>query len=179
MRSRRHGETHRHPVIEAQLNNLQEDTLLNAGVETTTHVRSKRDFLKYVLGGGLVAWAASLLYPLFSYLKPPPQADVEVTSVKAGTIAEIPKDSGKIVRFGNKPVILIRSANDQFHAFSAVCTHLDCTVQYKSDIGMIWCACHNGKYDLTGRNVSGPPPRPLEEYRVILQGQDIHISKKT
>jgi Rieske Fe-S protein len=151
---------------------------LNAAAGSTPQAQSKRDFLKFALGAGIVAWAGSLLYPLFSYLKPPPQAEVAVTSVKAGTIAEIPKDSGMIVRFGNKPVILIRSANDQFRAFSAVCTHLDCTVQYKSDIGMIWCACHNGKYDLSGRNVSGPPPRPLEEYRVIVKGQEIHISKK-
>ncbi len=84
-----------------------------------------------------------------------------------------------IVRFGNKPVLLVRSPTDQFRAFSAICTHLDCTVQYKSDIGMIWCACHNGKYDLSGRNVAGPPPRPLEEYRVVLQGDEIHITKTT
>ena len=140
---------------------------------------TKRDFLKYVLGGGLVAWAGALLYPIFSFLNPPRQPEAVVTSVKAGTLADIPRDSGMIVRFGNKPVLLVRSATDQLRAFSAICTHLDCTVQYKSDMGMIWCACHNGKYDLNGRNVSGPPPRPLEEYRVVLQGDEIHITKMT
>jgi len=141
--------------------------------------QERRDFLKIALGGGFVAWAAAVLYPVFSYLKPPVQAEVEVTSVKVGKLGGIEKDSGTIVRFGSKPVILIRTAAGDFHAFSATCTHLDCTVQYKKDLGVIWCACHNGKYDLTGRNISGPPPRPLDEYRVIVQGDEVFVSKKT
>ncbi|HTY37832.1 MAG TPA: Rieske (2Fe-2S) protein [Bacteroidota bacterium] len=138
----------------------------------------RRDFLKYVLGGGLLAWLAAVLYPVFAYLKPPKQAEVEVTSVKAGKVSAIEKDSGVIVRFGNKPVILVRNAAGEFRAFSATCTHLDCTVQYRKDMGLIWCACHNGRYDLNGRNVAGPPPRPLDEYRVVIQGDEVSISKK-
>ncbi len=139
----------------------------------------KRDFLKILLGGSLIAWAASILYPLFAYLKPPKQAEVEVSSVKAGKLSQIEKDSGTIVRFGNKPVILIRTAGGDLRAFSATCTHLDCTVQYRKDFGAIWCACHNGRYDLNGRNIAGPPPRPLDEYRVVVQGEEVLISKKT
>jgi Rieske Fe-S protein len=139
----------------------------------------RRNFLKYVLSGGLIALAGSVLYPLFAYLKPPKQGEVEVTSVSAGKISELEKDSGKIVKFGSKPVILVRTAADELRAFSATCTHLDCTVQYKKELGLIWCACHNGKYDLNGRNVSGPPPRPLDEYRVVLKGDEILVSKKS
>ncbi len=122
---------------------------------------------------------AAVLYPIFAYLKPPKQAEVEVTSVKAGKTSAIENESGTIIRFGNKPVILIRNASGDFRAFSATCTHLDCTVQYRKDMGLIWCACHNGRYDLNGRNVAGPPPRPLDEYRVVIQGEDILISKRT
>ncbi len=139
----------------------------------------KRDFLKYVLSGGLVALVGSILYPILAYLKPPIQAEVAVSSVKAGKVDAMEKDSGQIVKFGSKPVILIKTANDELRAFSATCTHLDCTVQYKKEMGLIWCACHNGKYDLNGRNVSGPPPRPLDEYRVTVQGGEIMISKKS
>ena len=139
---------------------------------------TRRGFLKYILGGGLIAWLAAVLYPIMAYLKPPQQAEVEVTSVKAGKVSAFEKDSGVIVRFGNKPVILVRNAAGEFRAFSATCTHLDCTVQFRKDMGLIWCACHNGRYDLNGRNVAGPPPRPLDEYRVIIQGEDISISKK-
>jgi Rieske Fe-S protein len=140
--------------------------------------QGKRDFLKIVLGGGVVAWLGTVIYPLVSYLRPPQQAEVEVKSVKAGPVSAIEKDSGTIVRFGSKPVILVRTADGNFKAFSATCTHLDCTVQYRKDMGMIWCACHNGRYDLSGRNIAGPPPRPLEEYRVTVQEGEIHISSK-
>ena len=139
--------------------------------------KSKRDFLKYFLGGSVLAWAATVLYPILAYLKPPSQGEVEVTSVKAGKVSEIGKDSAMIVRFGTKPVLLVRLAGGEFRAFSGTCTHLDCTVQYRKDMGSIWCACHNGKYDLAGRNIAGPPPRPLEPFRVILQGDDVFISK--
>ena len=140
--------------------------------------QSKRDFLRYLLSGSAFAWIAAVLYPVLAYMKPPKPAEVGVTSVKAGKLSEIEKDSGKIVKFGTKPVLLVRAADGTLRALSAICTHLDCTVQYRSDMGLIWCACHNGKYDLTGRNVSGPPPRPLDELRVVVQGDEIVISKK-
>jgi Rieske Fe-S protein len=141
--------------------------------------QSKRDFLEYILGGGLFAWVASVLYPVLAYLKPPKQAEVEVSSVKVGKLSDIANDSGQIVKFGTKPVILIRMANGDLHAYAATCTHLDCTVQYRPDMGMIWCACHNGKYDLNGRNVAGPPPRPLDEFRVVVQNEEVFVSKQT
>jgi Rieske Fe-S protein len=140
--------------------------------------QTKRDFLKIILSGGVIAFLGAVLYPIFEYLIPPKQAEVEVSSVKAGKVSEMEKDSGKIIKFGTKPVILIRTADGDLRAFSATCTHLDCTVQYRKDYGTIWCACHNGKYDLHGRNISGPPPRPLDELRVVVQGDDILISKK-
>ncbi len=141
--------------------------------------QSKRNFLKYILSGGLVALTASILYPILAYLKPPKHREVLVSSVKAGKLSEIEKDSGQIIKFGSKPVILIRTSTGDLKAFEATCTHLDCTVQYRKDMEMIWCACHNGKYDLSGRNVAGPPPRPLDEYRVTVQGEEVFISKKS
>ena len=138
---------------------------------------SRRGFLKYLLTGGLIGFAASIFYPLFSYLKPPKQTEVEVSSVLAGKITDFEPDKGKIIKFGSIPVILIRLKDKSFRAFTATCTHLGCTVQFRSDMGVIWCACHNGKYDLNGRNISGPPPRPLTEYSVIQKGKEIYISK--
>lgn len=146
--------------------------------QTSTKKTTRRGFLNYVMSITGIGLGASILYPLFSFLKPPKQNEVEVSSVLACKLSEIEKETHKIIRFGNKPVILIRTAEDKLVAFSAVCTHLDCTVQYKKEMGTIWCACHNGKYDLTGRNISGPPPRPLDPYVVNLKGEEIYISKK-
>ena len=147
------------------------------GVSPSMERTSKRDFLKLLLGGGGLAWLAAVVYPILAYLKPPVQGEVEVTSVKVGPLSGIEKNSGPIVRFGTRPVLLIRTATGELRALSATCTHLDCTVQYRKDLEAIWCACHNGTYDLNGRNISGPPPRPLEQYRVVLQGEDVYLSK--
>lgn len=146
----------------------------NTGVQET-----KRDFLKYVLGGSLVAWIASIVYPLLAYLNPPKAGEVEVSSVSAGKLDDMAKDSGTIIRFGTKPAIVVRTADGDVKAFSATCTHLDCTVQYKKEDGIIWCACHNGRFDLNGRNISGPPPRPLDEFRVTIKDGEVHISRKS
>ncbi|OGU30799.1 MAG: hypothetical protein A2X67_07260 [Ignavibacteria bacterium GWA2_55_11] len=139
----------------------------------------RRDLLKWLLGGSLVAWIASVAYPILAYLQPPKQNEVAVQSIKAGKLSEIELDSGRIVKFGTKPVILIRTNTNELKAFTATCTHLDCTVQYSKEKGIIWCACHNGQYDLTGRNIGGPPPKPLEEFRVLIQEDEVLISKNT
>jgi nitrite reductase/ring-hydroxylating ferredoxin subunit len=69
--------------------------------------------------------------------------------------------------FGGKPCLLIL-VDGAPRALSAVCTHLQCTVEYRPGHADIFCNCHNGVYDLNGRNIAGPPPRPLEVYKAVL-----------
>jgi Rieske Fe-S protein len=82
------------------------------------------------------------------------------------------------VPFGSAPVLLVRTPAGELRAFSATCTHLDCTVQYRPDLEHVWCACHNGHYDLEGRNIAGPPPRPLTPFDINLNGDEIVISRR-
>jgi Rieske Fe-S protein len=138
---------------------------------------SRRKFLNTLLGVGGIGGILSVFYPIFSYLIPPKTTEPRVNSVKAGSSSEFPTNSSKIIKFGRKPVILIKTVDNQYKALSASCTHLDCIVQYKTDSKQIWCACHNGTYDLNGRNISGPPPRPLEEYDVKVVKDEIIITK--
>jgi cytochrome b6-f complex iron-sulfur subunit len=136
-----------------------------------------RRWVNILLGSGIVASVVSFLYPAIRYILPPPVAESTSNSVVAAKVGELKNNNGKVFRFGSEPAILIHLASGQYRAFSAVCTHLGCTVQYRSDLQMIWCPCHNGMYNLTGRNVSGPPPRPLQEYGVHVQGDDIVVSR--
>jgi cytochrome b6-f complex iron-sulfur subunit len=136
-----------------------------------------RRWVNILLGGGVVASVVSFLYPAIRYILPPPVAESTSNSVVAAKVGELKNNNGKVFRFGSEPAILIHLASGQYRAFTAVCTHLGCTVQYRSDLQMIWCPCHNGMYNLTGRNVSGPPPRPLQEYGVHVQGDDIVVSR--
>ena len=140
--------------------------------------QKRRVLLQWLLGGGFTASVASFLYPVARFINPPDVPEASVNEVVAGTAKEFKTGSGKIVKFGSRPVLLIRLGESDWKAFSAVCTHLNCTVQYQEGKGQIWCACHNGLYDLSGKVVSGPPPRPLEEYSVNLRGQDVVISRR-
>lgn len=140
---------------------------------------TRKKFLNGLLTIGGIGSLGAILYPIFSFMNPPKIAEAEVNSVKAGNAADFSNNSAQIIKFGRKPVILIRTVNGEFKAFSATCTHLDCIVQYKSDSKQILCACHNGLYDLNGRNISGPPPKPLEEFSVRVVKDEIIITQQT
>ncbi len=139
---------------------------------------SRRSFVNWLLGTSAGGFFVAMLYPVMRYLIPPEAGESSVASV---TLPFGPDDigpnSGKTFRFGSKPGILVRTESGELRAFSAVCTHLDCTVQYRADISHIWCACHNGHFDLNGRNIAGPPPRPLESYSVKVGETRIVVSK--
>lgn len=139
----------------------------------------RKDFLKHIINITSSALVLLVIYPIVSFLKPPKQREVEVSDVKISNLDDFDVGESKIVRFGNKPVIVIRKEKEHFVALSAACTHLDCTVQYKKDESVIWCACHNGKFDLTGRNISGPPPRPLDKFVATLKNNELIITKAT
>jgi len=139
---------------------------------------SRRKFINTLFGVGSIGSIFAFLYPVLSYLVPPKVAAVNVNSVKEGKATLFPLNSYKIVKFGRIPVILIKTKDDKFHALTATCTHLQCIVQFKKDTQQIWCACHNGLYDIHGRNISGPPPRPLTEMNVTIVKGQIIISKK-
>jgi Rieske Fe-S protein len=148
---------------------------------------SRRRFIDWLLSRTLTTWLLStsvgglllaILYPAGRYLVPP-QA-VESTSASV-TVPFTPEDlepnTGEIFRFGSRAGILVRTPTGELRAFSAACTHLGCIVQYRPDVGHIWCACHNGHFDLNGRNIQGPPPAPLETYAVNVRGDQIVVSK--
>jgi cytochrome b6-f complex iron-sulfur subunit len=142
----------------------------------------RRRFLDALLTVGFVSTAAAIAYPVSRFLVPPASGEAATNSVVAMKAAALKPNSGAIFPFGSKPAIVVRSADGELSAFSAVCSHLECTVQFKTDTSQIWCACHNGLYDLAGNVISGPPPRGLERFNVNLRGdagaEDIVVSRK-
>lgn len=138
----------------------------------------RRQFVKLLLGTGLLTSIGSFLYPILRYLVPPKIPDLGSDAVLAAKVSDLKSNSAKMFRFGTRPGLLIESGPGEYRAMSATCTHLGCTVQYRPDIKEVWCACHNGIYDLNGHNVSGPPPRPLEQFEVQVRGDEIYVRRK-
>lgn len=137
----------------------------------------RRNFVTTFLATSVAALAASVLYPVLRFISPPRIPEATGDRVLAGTVSEIATQKWKIFPFGSEPGILVEAAEGRLVAFSAGCTHLGCTVQFEPNSKRIWCACHNGWYDLEGKNVAGPPPRPLTEYKVQVVGDEIFVTR--
>ncbi len=139
---------------------------------------SRKRFIGWLLGTSAGAFLGAVFYPVVRYLMPPPAAESAASTV---TLAIRPEDitanTAEIFKFGSRAGILVRTPSGELRAFSAICTHLSCIVQYRPDLGHIWCACHNGHFDLNGRNISGPPPAPLEAFTVNVREDQIVVSK--
>jgi cytochrome b6-f complex iron-sulfur subunit len=138
----------------------------------------RRRLVEILLGGGIFGSIVAFVYPVLRYLIPPSVPDLGGDEIVAAKLGDLKPNGSKILRFGTRPALLLMTAEGEYRALSAVCTHLSCTVQYRNDLHEIWCACHNGLYDLNGRNISGPPPRPLVVFQVHVRGDEIVVSRK-
>ncbi|HEX9701187.1 MAG TPA: ubiquinol-cytochrome c reductase iron-sulfur subunit [Acidobacteriota bacterium] len=130
----------------------------------------RRRLVNWFLGLSSTALLGSVLYPVWRFVSPPDVPEASTNRVEAGPTndVELLERGFKILKFGNEPVILLRAGDDDYRAFAATCTHLDCIVEFQSAERRIWCNCHGGEYDLRGEVVSGPPPRGLEPFAVDL-----------
>ena len=138
----------------------------------------RRAILDWLLGLSGVGTALAILYPVLHFVFPPARPKGRSKgAVLAGRASELPPGTGRVFPLGAKPAILVHTPEGKWRAFSARCTHLSCTVRYREDLGMLWCACHDGRFDLTGKNVGGPPPRPLPEHSVVIKGDEVYVTE--
>jgi Rieske Fe-S protein len=71
--------------------------------------------------------------------------------------------------------LLIRTEEGSLLAYSQSCTHLSCAVVPRIKEGVLHCPCHEGYFDLrTGKNIAGPPPRPLPRIELAIEGDDVY-----
>ncbi len=140
---------------------------------------NRRNFINIFLGSSLVGTIVSFLYPVVRYILPAKRIEASIKKVTAARRGELAPNSYKIFKFGTTPGILIHTQTGELRAFSAVCTHLTCNVLYESETETIICPCHNGRFDLSGNVISGPPPAPLESFSVEISGEEIIVSRKT
>ncbi|MEZ4489722.1 MAG: Rieske (2Fe-2S) protein [Cyanobacteriota/Melainabacteria group bacterium] len=141
---------------------------------------SRGAFMQTCFYGFAGAWGLMTLYPVCRYLTPAGGEDEKavVESVTVCKADELPPGSGKNFKFGHKPALVTHTEDGQLHAFIAICTHLGCTVQFNNEKDLIWCACHGGAYDpSSGKNVQGPPPKPLAPLKVANVDGNIVVSR--
>jgi cytochrome b6-f complex iron-sulfur subunit len=137
--------------------------------EAVSNPTTRRHFLDLLLGASIFGWIVSVAYPIVRYLKPLPQTGATgPTHLTRDEMTKLEQKKFVIVPVSGQRVIVIQ-AGDQLSALSAKCTHEGCTVTFQPGQSVIWCPCHDGRFDLSGRVLSGPPPKPLSTYAVQRQ----------
>jgi cytochrome b6-f complex iron-sulfur subunit len=147
----------------------------------------RRGWLLAALSGWIAITLGIIAFPVVQFLRP---RKVTRSGELDAVVDQLDQLRAKLLRgewpapfdFGGKPCLLVITPDGaerlrqgkkleptDLRAFNAICTHTDCTVEFRLQQGDIFCNCHNGRYNLDGKNVSGPPPRPLERYKVAVR----------
>lgn len=133
---------------------------------------SRRHFIQLGLFAVGAAWLGTLLQSRFF---PSESATAEAAPVSF-PLADLPVGGTKSILYGGTPVLVLRTP-ESLRAFSLVCTHLGCIVQWLTDKKEFYCPCHDGRFDEFGDVLAGPPPIPLEQFTVRLEGETVIVEE--
>ncbi len=139
----------------------------------------RRRLITYLLGFSVVATIGGVLTPIVGYLWPPRRASAGGSGrVQIGTTLDFPAGQGKVLPVNDKPVIVVNTAQGGLKAFSAICTHLGCIVEWDQNRQFILCPCHDGRFNaLNGAIISGPQPAPLPELPLTVEDDAVYVSE--
>ena len=142
----------------------------NAGALEVT----RRRFLSIMFGVASALGLGAFVAPLIRYAYPVVKGTV-YEKQKIASAKDVTQDG---VRFDYQdiPSMLIQKKDKSFAAFSLVCTHLGCIVKWEPQNFDFHCPCHGGKFDDNGKNISGPPPSPLTEWKVQVEADQIYVN---
>jgi Rieske Fe-S protein len=145
----------------------------------------RREFIKKALTGMLVLLGLGFLIPAVKIIAPVSSRDKELVYFPLLAEDEVPRIGVKkaeltfaVLGKERKARVFIVSSSEGPVVFSAICSHLGCLVSYHKDRQEFVCPCHGGKYDLTGRNISGPPPAPLTRFPLKIQDGMLFVGVK-
>lgn len=148
----------------------------------------RRSFMRVATGaiGGFIG--AVLAIPAIAYIVGPALKREETqdwirlgstSKVELGTPtlfrARIERTTGWIVNEEEITIYVLTENGREFIAMSNVCTHLGCRVRWISDQQLFFCPCHNASFDKDGAVLSGPPPRPLDQYEVKAEDGQLFV----
>jgi len=153
----------------------------NGGISDGPEPLSRRHFVQAGLGVAGVVYVGAIAYPVYRYLMSPAEQAAALAAVTEISLekSQLPAPGAALAfMFGISAALLIHMKDGNLVCYNSTCTHLGCTVQYQPDQNRIYCACHGGTYDVaTGKNIAGPPPKPLTRYNVEVTDEAIIISR--
>jgi len=133
---------------------------------------SRRQFIQLGLATLGAAWLGTWLQ---SRLFPSEDTTQEAQPVSF-PLADLPIGGTRAIKYGGSPALVVRT-RESLRAFSLICTHLGCTVQWQADKKGFYCPCHDGRFDEFGDVQAGPPPIPLEQISVRVDGETVTVGE--
>ena len=130
---------------------------------------SRRRLITYAwVAAGVIA-LGELMGGTFAFLWPRRKGTNVETVFIAGKVNEFKVD--QVISFPREKAFIVRREGG-FLALSGVCTHLRCIVNWNEKLNRFECPCHGAKFDEKGAVLEGPPPRPLDLYKLhIVEGK--------
>lgn len=142
----------------------------SAPLPLPSRLQSRRAFLQAGLGLLIAGWVGWLLQ---NVLFPPVRAEATPVEVP---LAELPVGGNKPITYEGKPALVLRTSEGVV-AYSLICTHMGCIVQWQEGKQQFYCPCHDGRFDRDGDVLSGPPPLPLERLPVKVLADKVIVGE--
>jgi cytochrome b6-f complex iron-sulfur subunit len=133
---------------------------------------SRRQFIQFGLAAVGAAWLGTLVQSRFF----PAQSGIQEAKPVEFPLAELPVGGTKAITYAGSPTLVLRTP-ESIRAFSLICTHLGCLVEWRANEKEFYCPCHDGLYDEFGEVLSGPPPVPLEQIQVKVDGEKVIVGE--
>lgn len=131
---------------------------------------TRREFIQLGLAAVGVAWAGTFVQSkLF-----PAESSVQEAQPVEIPLSELPVGGYKQIVYGGNPTIVLRT-NESIKAFSLICTHLGCIVEWQANQLEFYCPCHDGRFDQFGEVLAGPPPVPLEQFSTRVEADKVIV----
>ncbi len=147
-------------------------------MKLTSSLITRRIFLNTLFGGWLLTFTSGSLYALWKFAFPTLGKEPDFVVLKTTDFLSIPPNSVKPFAWGGKMGLLFKKTGGAISALKGVCTHMECNITYRPEERKFYCACHKGWFDENGKNIEGPPPKPLEFFEIITSGEKLIIAKK-
>jgi cytochrome b6-f complex iron-sulfur subunit len=136
---------------------------------------SRRRFLSQAVMGFGALFGLGLLVHRFAQFLIPAQKNKRYESVLIGAERTLPLGEARPMTVGNQKLLVLRT-EEGVVAFSRRCTDLGCLVSWNRERQQFVCPCHQGVFDRSGRNIAGPPPRPLDRFDVVKRGEQVYVN---
>jgi cytochrome b6-f complex iron-sulfur subunit len=136
----------------------------------------RRRFLTWLSQAFLSLWGLGAAAAVASYLRAPERGGSAAERiVRVGLLDDFAIGEGRLVRHGVQPFYVVRVDAARVVAVTAVCTHVRCILGYDRERRGFVCPCHDGRFDLAGNVLSGPPPRALASHAVSVRAGEVFV----